>query len=130
HEQDTEDMPTRNRKLVTPGLRILRKAKPAQLDLEIEGAFQQGSSRASTSAEDTTRLDHLAFFFHGALGYTLELPWHPRILAEYDYASGDADPNDRAFGRFDTLYGARRFDFGPTGMYGAFARSNINSPGL
>jgi hypothetical protein len=28
------------------------------------------------------------------------------------------------------LFGARRLDFGPTGIYGPFARSNINSPGL
>ena len=32
--------------------------------------------------------------------------------------------------RFDTLYGARRFDFGPTSIYGPFIRSNLNSPAL
>jgi len=48
---------------------------------------------------------------------------------EYDYASGDKDPKDGKDQRFDTLYGARRFDFGPTGIYGAFVRSNINTPG-
>jgi hypothetical protein len=49
---------------------------------------------------------------------------------DYDYASGDKNPNDGNDGRFDTLYGARRFDFGPTGIYGAFSRANINSPGF
>ena len=39
------------------------------------------------------------------------------------------NPNDNNDQRFDTLFGARRFDFGPTGIYGAFARSNINTPG-
>lgn len=39
------------------------------------------------------------------------------------------DPTDDDNGRFDTLFGARRFEFGPTGIWGAFARSNISSPG-
>ena len=43
---------------------------------------------------------------------------------------GDADPADAINERFDTLYGARRFEYGPTGIYGAFARSNISSPGM
>ncbi len=30
---------------------------------------------------------------------------------------------------FDTLFGARRFDFGPAGIFGPFARNNINAPG-
>lgn len=28
------------------------------------------------------------------------------------------------------MFGSRRFDHGPTGIYGAFARSNIESPGV
>jgi hypothetical protein len=32
--------------------------------------------------------------------------------------------------RFDPLYGARRSMFGPTGLYGAIALSNINTPGM
>lgn len=55
---------------------------------------------------------------------------NPRVALEYDYASGDEDPNDSKNQRFDTLFGARRFDFGPTGIYGAFARTNLNSPGV
>lgn len=53
----------------------------------------------------------------------------PRLTLQYDYASGDGDPNDDRNGRFDTLYGARRFEFGPTGIFGVLARSNISSPG-
>ena len=56
--------------------------------------------------------------------------WAPRLALQYDYASGDRSPNDGRNERFDTLFGARRFDFGPTSLYGAFARSNINSPGV
>ena len=42
---------------------------------------------------------------------------------------GDDSPTDGESNRFDTLYGARRFEHGPTGIYGAFARANIPSPG-
>ena len=48
----------------------------------------------------------------------------------FDYASGDRDPDDDGNERFDTLYGARGFDYGPTGIYGALARSNLKSPAL
>jgi hypothetical protein len=48
----------------------------------------------------------------------------------YDYASGDRDPTDDANDRFDTLYGARRFELGPTDIYGAFNRATIKSPGV
>ena len=56
--------------------------------------------------------------------------WSPRLIFQYDYASGDDDPNDADNNRFDTLYGARRFDFGPTGIYGPFARANLSTPGM
>ena len=50
------------------------------------------------------------------------------VLAVY-HASGDEDPSDGRNGRFDTLFGARRFEFGPTGIYGPFARSNLFTAG-
>ena len=74
-------------------------------------------------------LQHQAWYQHLDVGYTFDMPWTPRFALEYDYASGDKDPNDGKDQRFDTLFGARRFEFGPTGIYGAFARSNINTPG-
>ncbi|MDN5849734.1 MAG: alginate export family protein, partial [Nitrococcus sp.] len=52
-----------------------------------------------------------------------------RFVLEYDYASGDEDPNDGENNRFDSLFGALRSDFGPTGIYLALTRSNISSPG-
>ena len=39
------------------------------------------------------------------------------------------DDHGRLSRSFDTLYGARRWEYGPTGIFGAFARNNINSPG-
>jgi hypothetical protein len=43
-------------------------------------------------------------------------------------ASGDR-AKAGTYNRFDTLFGARRFDFGPTGLYGAIGRFNTISGG-
>jgi hypothetical protein len=98
------------------------------LDYEIESVFQFGDSRASTAA--AVDLDHFAHFQHAEIGYSFAAPWSPRLQFQYDYAGGDADPADGDNNRFDTLFGARRFDFGPTSIYGPFARANISSPGV
>ena len=52
------------------------------------------------------------------------------MALQYDYASGDENPADGTNERFDTLFGARRFEWGPTGIYGPFARSNLHTPGV
>jgi len=129
-EEDSSDEATRNRQLSTPGLRVCKKPAEREFDFEVEAAYQFGDSHASASASDTTDLDHMAHFEHAEVGYSLSGSLSPRLVAQFDYASGDRDPNDDENNRFDTLYGARRFDFGPTGIYGPFARSNIISPGL
>jgi len=117
----------RRRHLHTPGIRLYRMAAPGEWDLEVESTVQFGTSqlRAGTGQ---ARMDHWAHHQHAGLGYTFDAMWRPRVGIRYDYASGDRDPNDRENGRFDTLFGARRFEFGPTGIYGAIARANLNSP--
>jgi hypothetical protein len=127
-ESDAPDRPTLNRRLVTPGFRLYRKSAPGQVDYTVETAVQFGKSRAITTAGQP--LDHLAHFHHLTVGYTFDAPWVPRIALQYDYASGDENPNDGSNERFQTLFGARRFDFGPTGIYGPFARANLHTPGL
>ncbi len=92
--------------------------------------LQLGTSRASKKATDTTDLTHRAASVHASGGYRLDVAWSPRLALQYDFASGDGDPGDERNGRFDPLFGARRFELGPTGIFGAFARSNISSPGL
>ncbi|MCI0654596.1 MAG: alginate export family protein [Methylococcaceae bacterium] len=129
-ENDGPKIQTANRNLSTPGIRWYRKPKKNEFDFELESALQTGTSRTSTATSSRTQLSHFSYFGHIAFGYTFDVPWQPRLLAQYDYASGDADPNDGKNGRFDTLFGARRFEFGPTGIWGAFARSNINTPGI
>jgi hypothetical protein len=130
HEDDARDAPTRNRRLYTPGLRLHRRPTTGSWDLDVESAIQWGSARNSTAATDTRDLNHFAHFHHIEMGYTFGKSGAPRLALLYDYAGGDKSSSDGDSNRFDTLFGARRFDHGPTGIYGAFARSNIQSPGL
>ena len=116
---------TAQRNLYTPGFRVVRKKKQAALDYELESAIQFGDTRIGMR-----EVDHLAYFTHISFGYTFDYDWKPRVRVAYDYASGDSSRNDGKNGRFDTLFGARRFEYGPTGIYGAIARSNISSPEL
>lgn len=124
---------TRRRNLYTPGFRVNRAAKPASFHYEVEGTIQFGESKAaatSTTPADVVLRHHLAGFAMGALGYTFDMPWTPSVTASYSYASGDQDPNDNTNNRYDTLFGARRFEYGPTGIWGAVARANLQSPEL
>jgi hypothetical protein len=107
------------RRLTTLGGRLYKNPFPGELDYEFEWARQMGTSRG---------LDHDAFLVHLEAGHTFRRG-RTRLTALYDHASGDQDPGDRRFERFDTLFGARRFEFGPTGIYGPFFRSNIQGPG-
>jgi hypothetical protein len=128
--RDHIGIPLADRDLYTPGFRLFKNAAVSSWDFETEASLQFGTSRASTAASDTRDLQHRAGFFHGEVGYTWPAKMSPRLEASYDYASGDRDPNDNENNRYDTLYGARRFDYGPTGIYGPIARSNISSPGV
>ena len=128
HESD-DVFATRNRDLVTPGFRLLREPAVASFDYQLEVALQAGTVRADDKATTVRELDHFAHYETLQLGYTFKAPWSPRLAAMFDYASGDSDPTDGNSGRFDTLFGARRFDYGPTGLWGAFSRANLVSPG-
>lgn len=128
-EGDSNRNQTSNRRYFTPGVRFYIKPKRTQFDFQWETIGQTGMVRSSTAASNSANLNHTAWFQHIDLGYTFDAPWSPRLALEYDYASGDKNPNDNKDQRFDTLYGVRRGEFGPTGIYGAFARSNINTPG-
>ncbi len=129
HERDG-DAATRNRQLITASLRWFRKPAPRALDFDVELLPQVGTARATSAADDVAALDHRALSTHAELGFSPAVAGKPRLVLLHDLATGDRDPADRVSGRFDPLFGARRFDFGPTGIYGAFARSNVQSPGL
>jgi hypothetical protein len=129
-ENDTHNRATRNRDIHTLGGRVYKNKSLNEFDYQVEAAYQFGESRATRSASDRENLDHLAYFGRAELGYSFAADWSPRLIAQFDYASGDSNPNDGDNNRFDSLYGVRRFDFGPLGIYGPFARTNVISPGL
>jgi hypothetical protein len=130
NENDTHNRPTLNRNLHTVGGRIFTNKVKNQFDYQIEAAYQFGESRDSTDVNDREDLNHRAVFARAELGYSFDAKWSPRLVGEFDYASGDDDPNDGDNNRFDSLFGLRRFDFGPVGIYGPFSRANIVSPGM
>lgn len=119
-----------NRRLVTASLRLLRAPAPGSVDGSLELFGQAGLVRASTAPSDTTDLTHLAFSVHADLGVTLSHCWQPRLSALVDLATGDDDSTDGRSTRFDPLFAARRFEFGPTGVWGLLSRSNLVSPGV
>src|SRR5215831_3767444 len=122
-EQTTEG---RVPNLTTLGFRVFQPAAKGAFDYEIESAYQFGRSALQPGSPP---LRTFAYFQHGELGYTFNLPWAPVIRLEYDYASGDKDPTDNHNGRFDPLFGTYTSSFTAAGIWTLFKRSNINSPG-
>lgn len=108
------------RSFSTFGLRLFENPQNGQLDYEVESVWQVGHRG---------QVNHFAHFQHIDLGYTFDFPWSPRFLIHYDYASGDRNANDSQDSAFDTLFGARSFEYMPTGNFGPFFRTNISSPG-
>ena len=129
-EGDASNNPTRNRDLSTVGVRLRRAPAKADFDFDLEYAGQTGSIRATTGGADVTDLNHDAETMHVQVGYTFDGPWSPRLALQYDRASGDRSPSDLSSERFDSLFGDRAFEFGPTSIYGAIARTNLIGPGI
>ncbi len=128
-ERDTPYHQTRNRRLFTPGIRLARAPRAAAFDWDFEGIYQTGKSRLSTNITDTRDLNTEAWFYHAEIGRTFNATWSPRIALQYDRASGNGT-NASRYSRFDTLFGARRGEYGPTSLYGAIQRANLSSPAL
>jgi len=116
--------------LLTLGARAYRAPQASQWNYEVEAALQEGDSGGTVGGVARSDLDHSASFLHFEVGYQFDAPGSPNLMFQYDRATGDEDPTDATIERFNTLFGARRFDFGPTGIYGIAARSNIESPGV
>ena len=126
-ERDAPSRPTRDRSLETVGLRAYRDPSPGHFDFESETIYQFGtisSGLASTAAA----LDVSSWFAHLEAGYSFGHSWSPRLSLEFDYASGDG--RGRKFGRFDTLFGMRRSELAPAGLYNSVGRANLISPAL
>lgn len=121
---------TRDRALWTAGVRLYRPSSTGAWDIDVESAWQRGNVHASSAASDGRALDVSARLLHAQAGYSFARPWSPRVGLEYDYGSGDADPADGEWNRFDGLFGNRRVELGPTGIYGALGRENIDTVGV
>lgn len=126
-EDDHPARPTRDRHLFTPAVRLLRRPATDKLDFELEAAYQFGTISTDNSAS-ASRQDVSAYFVHAELGRRFRGSLAPRLSLEYDIASGDGPGGN--YSRFDTLFGSRRSDFGPTGIYGPLSRANIESVGV
>lgn len=108
------------RQYSTFGIRIHKPPRQQEVDYEGETIWQIG--RTGTK-------DHFAYFHHAELGYTFDMDWSPRLLVQFDYASGTSNPAGSHNGTFDSLFGIRRLEFAPSGIFGPFFRSNLVSPG-
>ena len=88
------------------------------LDYNAEFAFQTGKVRG---------LDLTAFAVHGDAGYTFDLPWTPRLGAEYNFASGDENPTDGDIQTFQNLFPTNhaRYSF-----IDAFSWQNLHNPAI
>ena len=118
---DVDPGVSNQRQYSTLGGRFYRPWAEGKIDYEIETVWQVGKRVGK---------DHFAHFQHVELGYTFSVPWSLRIVAQYDYASGTSNPNGNFSQTFDTLFGARRFEYTPTGIFGPFFRSNLSTPGI
>ncbi|MBO9671217.1 MAG: alginate export family protein [Sphingobium sp.] len=123
-ERDAPGRPSRDRSLNTFGGRIFADPKAGKIDYEIEGYYQTGQISVSTAAT-AARQNVSASFARAKIGYTFAAPWQPHLSLEYDRASGDKPGG--SYGRFDTLYGMRRADLAPAGLYNAIGRANIST---
>jgi hypothetical protein len=109
------------RRYTTIGGRIHKDTVPKVFGYEVESAWQFGK---------IGNLDHFAHLQHLQLTYTFDARWQPSVSGVYDYAGGDKDPDDSRSDNFDPLFGARRWEYGPTGIYQWMCRSNVSSPAL
>ena len=126
-ETDTPGRPTRNRNLHNLDLRLIRNPAANVFDYEAEIIYQTGSIRRSLAATAPTQ-GVSAWFAHVDMGYTFAGEMKPRLSLEYDYASGGTTGG--TYGRFDTLFGMRRADLAPSGIYAQIGRANIATPGV
>lgn len=95
------------------------KSKPGKIggwDYTGELAYQFGD--VWLSDRNSRKLDLSAFAAHGSFGYTLNAPWKPRLGLEYDYASGDHNPDDGKSQSFQNLFPSNHEKYGYLDEFG------------
>ncbi|MET0137907.1 MAG: alginate export family protein, partial [Sphingobium sp.] len=126
-EKDAPGRPSRDRRLSNISARLISDPMPGKWDFEAEAIHQFGTVSTGTAAT-APRQRVAAWLLHGDVGYSFPGAWKARLSIEYDLAGGDGPGGTN--GRFDTLYGMRRADFVPSGIYSAIGRTNISTPGV
>ncbi|MBC2666602.1 alginate export family protein [Novosphingobium flavum] len=126
-EHDRPGRATRDRDLHTFSARLVREPQAGRIDFDVEGAWQSGHVSAD-SAATSARLPVDAGMVHAALGYSFAGAARLRLALGGDWVSGDRAGG--TYTRFDTLFGARRFEFSPSGIYAPVGRANILAPWL
>lgn len=81
----------------------LKKSFSNGFDYELEAAGQWGNFRSQ---------DVRSAMAVGVVGYTFPKAWQPRVAFEFDYGSGDSDPNDGELNTFDNLYPTNHLHYG------------------
>jgi hypothetical protein len=99
-------------RFATIGARV--KSTPDKLngwDYTAEAAYEVGE--VFQTDRNSAQFDLNAFAVHVSGGYTAkELPWTPRFGLEYDFATGDSDPNDTNSESFQNLYPSNHEKYG------------------
>jgi hypothetical protein len=94
---------------VTPGGEV-SGTYPGGFNFDVLGALQRGSysSDSIRSAAGIVKA-----------GYTSQkIPWKPRLLGEYDYASGNPHTDPQRIGTFDQQYPSNHNAFGLVDLFG------------
>ncbi len=126
-EHDRPSLPALRRDVYTAGLRAFDTRGPWQWEVELSG--QWGSTRSASAAPQRS-LDIRAGRVHAEVSRGFEAVWSPRVVAKYDYSSGDSDASDGKQERFEATFAARRRDFGLLGIYGPLFYANLNSAAI
>ncbi len=119
------------RDIYTAGGRL--KSQPgkfAGFDYTLEGAYQFGDYRDPrlVVGGNSPRLDQDAFMVCAQAGYTFTGWWGaPRLGAEFDYGSGDANATDGKHGTFENLFPTNHKFFG---MMDLVSLQNIQDAGV
>jgi hypothetical protein len=92
------------------------------------GAVDYDFETAVETGETGTK-DLFAYMGHAEVGYTFNTTWFPRLMGEYEYASGTENPNGGMNNTLDRLSGVRTNMF-ITSLFGPTFQSNLEYGGL
>lgn len=81
----------------TPGIRIYSKVGKWNYDVNLTLQFGRKHIRG-------IKLERHPWAFYFDTGYTFYKPIRSRLALQYNFASGDGDPNDHSYHTFDQLY--------------------------